>query len=161
MKRYAALLLLSLIFQSKEFLLAAPENPPQGQAGIVGRRIASQALAYRGTRYRFGGRSKRGLDCSGLISRVWEDLNLGKLPPQCSVLFKLGRPIEPEEVQAGDLIFFENTYRRGISHVGIYTENDEFIHASGPHRGVTVSKLTHPYYLRRIAGGRRLYKEAP
>lgn len=159
MNKLALLLLLSLVFQlgRTEILLAAPENPPQERAESIGGRIARRAADYMGTRYKFGGRTRRGLDCSGLISRVWADLKLGKLPHQSSLLFKLGRPVGPEEVQAGDLIFFENTYRPGISHVGIYTENHEFIHASGRRQGVKVNKLTHPYYLRRIVGARRLY----
>ncbi len=153
------LLLLSLVFASKgtEILLASTQNPSRKQSKKIGKRIARQASSYLGTRYKFGGHSKHRLDCSGLISRVWEDLSLGKLPAQSSALFKLGRPIEPEEVQAGDLIFFENTYRSGISHVGIYAGNEEFIHASGRRRGVRVNKLSEPYYLQRIVGGRRLH----
>ena len=157
MNKFALLLPLIFGFGPAELSFAAGENSQQDPSAIVGRRIASQASAYMGTRYKFGGRTKRGLDCSGLITRVFEDLNLGKLPHQSSVLYKLGRPIGPEEVQAGDLVFFENTYRPGISHVGIYTENAEFIHASGRRQGVTLNKLTQPYYLRRIVGARRLY----
>src|SRR5207247_186254 len=112
-------------------LLAAPESPSSDSENTIGRRIVQRAVAYMRTRYKYGGHTKRGLDCSGLISRVWQDLNLGKLPSQSSALFKLGRAIEPEEIQAGDLVFFENTYRPGISHVGIYIEDAEFIHASG------------------------------
>ncbi len=123
----------------------------------IGQKIVDQAFTYKGTRYRFGGHSRSGIDCTGLIIKVWEDLDLGKLKGNCSALYKLGRAVGPEEARPGDLVFFENTYRRGISHVGIYIGNYEFIHASRG-RGVNVSKLTSPYYLNRIVGGRRLHE---
>lgn len=123
----------------------------------IGQRIVEQAFTYKGTRYRFGGHSRKGIDCTGLIIKVWDDLDLGKLKGNCSALYKLGRAVGPEEARPGDLVFFKNTYRRGVSHVGIYIGNYEFIHASRG-RGVNVSKLTSPYYLNRIVGGRRLYE---
>jgi len=161
MKKLALPLLLSsaILVGSAGLLVAAREIPSNKQTETVGWKIARQAAGYLGTRYKFGGRGEQGLDCSGLVARIWEDLHLGKLPPNASALFKLGTPVEPQDVQAGDLVFFENTYRRGISHVGIYVDDREFIHASGRRRGVAVSNITQPYYLNRIVGARRLYEE--
>src|SRR5207248_11027407 len=96
-------------------------------------------------------------DCSGPVYLVWKDLNLRKLPPQAAALCPLGPAVEPDDLQGGDLIFFENTYRRGISHVGIYTKDKKFIHAAGKRHGLPESSLTDPYYLERIIGARRLY----
>ena len=128
--------------------------------GDPGRKITTQALQYKGTRYRYGGTTKRGMDCSGLVARVWADLKLKKIPRASSSLYKSGKPVRLANLKAGDLVFFKNTYRRGISHVGIYTKNLQFIHASSRRRGVTVDKITNPYYLQRIVGARRLYAEA-
>jgi cell wall-associated NlpC family hydrolase len=157
MKKYVLFLLLSFLFQGRPGVLLAKSADSDLESEITGLRIAECASRYLKTGYQFGGHSKEGLDCSGLVSLVWQDLNLGQLPPQTSALWKLGREVEPEEIQAGDLVFFENTYRRGISHVGIYTEDKKMIHAAGKRRGLMESKITDPYYVQRIIGVRRLY----
>lgn len=121
-----------------------------------GDRIARQALAYKGTRYKFGGTSKKGLDCSGLVARVFEDLKMQRVPRVSASLYKSGSAVPMMELRPGDLVFFKNTYRRGVSHVGVYAGRNRFIHASSS-RGVTVTKLSDPYYQVRYAGARRLY----
>ncbi len=122
-----------------------------------GERVVSRALHYKGTRYKFGGTSKRGVDCSGLVTRVWEDLKLKKIPRASSALYSTGKPIHLAELRPGDLVFFKNTYRHGISHVGVYTGNNKFVHAAGRSKGVTITKLSDPYYQLHYAGARRLY----
>ena len=122
-----------------------------------GHRVANQALRYTGTRYKYGGTTKRGMDCSGLVQRVWADLKMKKLPRASAALYNSGRPVHLEDLQPGDLVFFKNTYKRGISHVGVYAGNNKFVHASGHRRGVTITKLSDPYYQLHYAGARRLY----
>lgn len=121
-----------------------------------GRQIVRKAMDYKGTRYRYGGTTKKGLDCSGLVNRVWEDLKMNKIPRASSALFNTGKPIRLAELRPGDLVFFKNTYKRGISHVGVYAGNNKFVHASYKH-GVTTAKLSDPYYQLHYAGARRLY----
>ncbi len=128
----------------------------RGDGRDKGVKIAQQAVAYKGTRYRFGGTTPKGLDCSGLINRVWEDLQLNKIPRVSSALYRKGEPVKLSELKPGDLVFFKNTYRRGVSHVGVYTGKNKFVHAS-PRRGVTLTKLSDPYYQLHYAGARRLY----
>lgn len=128
------------------------------QHHVKGDRIASQASRYEGTRYRFGGDSKsKGFDCSGLVRRIYNDLNLDKLPHSSAGLYKLGTPVHMNELRPGDLVFFKNTYRKGISHVGVYAGDNRFIHAQNRHSGVTVTALSEPYYQLHYAGARRLY----
>jgi len=122
-----------------------------------GRKIAKQAKKYKGTRYRFGGKTKKGLDCSGLINRVYADLRYEKLPRTSRALYKKGKSVRRKKLRPGDLVFFKNTYRRGISHVGIYTGRDRFIHAFNKRYGVTITKLSDPYFKKRYVGARRLY----
>ena len=157
MNKRLLLLLFSLLFQARATVLPAAPKDSGIEGEIIGQRIAERASMYMKAHYKFGGHTSDAVDCSGLVYRIWADLKLGKLPPQASALYKLGRAVQPEELRAGDLIFFENTYRRGISHVGIYTEDAEFIHAANKRVGVTVGKVTDPYYLKRIVGARRLY----
>jgi cell wall-associated NlpC family hydrolase len=123
----------------------------------TGHKVVRQALAYKGTRYKFGGSTKRGLDCSGLVSRVWTDLKLKKIPRASSALYNSGKPVHLAELRPGDLVFFKNTYKKGISHVGVYAGNNKFVHAAGRHQGVTIAKLSDPYYQLHYAGARRLY----
>jgi cell wall-associated NlpC family hydrolase len=121
-----------------------------------GNRVVDQAMKYHGTRYRYGGTSKKGLDCSGLISRIFDDLKMQKMPRASAAMYKKGTPVTLNELRPGDLVFFKNTYRRGISHVGIYAGRNKFIHANERY-GVTITKLSDPYYQLHYAGARRYY----
>ena len=138
------------------------DSPPlaagnDGSKADKGSRVASQALSYSGTRYKYGGTTKRGMDCSGLVARVWADLKMKKIPRVSSALYNSGKPVHLTELRPGDLVFFKNTYKRGISHVGVYAGNNKFVHAAGHSKGVTITKLSDPYYQLHYAGARRLY----
>jgi cell wall-associated NlpC family hydrolase len=122
-----------------------------------GEEVVHQALTYKGTRYRFGGETKRGLDCSGLVMRVYEDLRLKRIPRASGALYKTGKPVGLADLRPGDLVFFKNTYRHGISHVGIYAGNNKFVHAPNERLGVTITAMSEPYYQLHYAGARRLY----
>lgn len=117
--------------------------------------LVRTALAYRGSRYRHGGSSGRGFDCSGFVKFVYGTKGI-KLPHDSRALFKHGKLVAESDLQPGDVLFFANTYRRGISHVGIYIGNGKFIHASTHRRGVRVDNLNTDYYRRHYAGARRI-----
>jgi cell wall-associated NlpC family hydrolase len=140
---------------------AVAENPLYNDLDIrkpnAGRDIAQQALAYKGSRYTFGGTSAKGMDCSGLISRIYEDLKLHRVPRMTAALYNSGRPVDSAELRPGDLVFFKNTYKRGISHVGVYAGNNKFVHAANKRHGVIVTSMADPYYQLHFAGARRLY----
>jgi len=72
-------------------------------------------------------------------------------------LFRQGQPISRSNLQPGDIVFFKNTYRRGISHVGIYISGDKFVHASNSRSTVKISSLSSSYYAPRYIGARRMY----
>jgi len=118
-------------------------------------RLVEQAMTYLGTPYRSGGTSRRGLDCSGLVGAVYGEQGLD-LPRTAVEQYREGAPIVESDLRPGDLVFFRDTYKRGISHVGIYLGDGRFIHAAGHRRGVVVSELSRPYYRSRYAGARRL-----
>ena len=104
-----------------------------------------------GTRYRYGGESKKGIDCSALSGALLLAVYGFKVPRTAKEQYDATEHIGREELQEGDLVFF-NT-RGGVSHVGVYLDNDCFVHASI--HGVKISSLNNAYYSKRfICGGR-------
>ena len=107
---------------------------------------------WYGTRYRLGGTTKKGVDCSAFVQAVFLGAYAVSLPRTAREQHRIARKISRTELQEGDLLFFNTT--GGVSHVGIYLQNNKFIHASAS-KGVTISDLFDPYYLRRfISAGR-------
>ncbi|MBI3921756.1 MAG: SH3 domain-containing protein [Armatimonadetes bacterium] len=114
------------------------------------------ALKYRGARYVRGGSiPSRGFDCSGLVYRVLNN-NGVSAPRTSSDQYHVGAPVSKEQMKPGDLVFFKNTYRRGVSHVGIYMGNGKFVHAANRRKGVTVTDLDQGFYRKKFAGARRI-----
>jgi cell wall-associated NlpC family hydrolase len=109
---------------------------------------------WYGVRYRTGGNTKSGVDCSGFTVAVYAAVYGITLPRVSRDQYRTSRKVSTTELQEGDLVFF-NTRGSGVSHVGIYLGNNRFIHASVS-RGVMVSSLFEPYYLQRFVGGGRI-----
>ncbi|MDI6828372.1 MAG: C40 family peptidase [Armatimonadota bacterium] len=119
------------------------------------RNLISRAFSYVGGRYKWGGTSRNGIDCSGLTRMLYLKEGID-LPHNAKLQFKLGKPVAKEDLLPGDLVFF-NT-RGPLTHVGIWIGNGQFIHAASRRRGVRVDYLSNPYYSKRFAGARR-YKD--
>jgi cell wall-associated NlpC family hydrolase len=118
------------------------------------KRLVEQAMTYLGTPYRRGGTTRRGVDCSGLVGAVYGEQGLD-LPRTAAQQFAEGVAVAASDLRPGDLVFFRDTYKRGISHVGIYIGDGRFLHAAGRRHGVIVSELSRTYYRIRYAGARR------
>lgn len=115
-------------------------------------KIVEEALNFLGSKYRFGGESKTGLDCSALTRLVYKVIGIN-LPNTASSQFENGVPIKKEEALPGDLVFFKRGGR--IGHVGIYLGNDLFVHASFTLKRVVIGSLSDRYFKERFAGFRR------
>ena len=107
------------------------------------------------TRYKRGGRQpSTGFDCSGFVRYVFR-LGIGvELPRTSAAQFRSGEHVARKDLRSGDLVFFRTSGKR-VSHVGIYLDEDRFIHSPSSGKRVSVSSLSEPYWSRRFAGGRR------
>jgi len=110
---------------------------------------------WYGTRYKMGGSTKSGIDCSAFVQAVYLSAFGLNVPRTAYEQFKAAYHISATEMKEGDLVFFNTT--GGVSHVGIYMGNNKFAHASVAH-GVTISDLFDPYYLKRFLGIGRIDK---
>ncbi|MFM7186986.1 MAG: NlpC/P60 family protein [Armatimonadota bacterium] len=120
--------------------------------------LMSRANSQRGTPYRYGTSGGGTFDCSGFTSAMYRKVGV-RLPRTAAEQFGVGQHIAKSALTKGDLVFFRNTAgRRGISHVGIYSGNGMFIHASSRGHAVRIDTLSHGYYASHFAGGRRLLR---
>ncbi|MDG5814373.1 NlpC/P60 family protein [Chitinispirillales bacterium ANBcel5] len=117
-------------------------------------RLKQAVESYLGVPYQFGGTSRSGIDCSGLVLRVFDEVYNIQLPHSSRKMRERGISILPANARAGDLVFFRGNSNR-INHVGIYMGERRFVHASSS-RGVIYSNLDQDYYRRRYAGMRRI-----
>jgi cell wall-associated NlpC family hydrolase len=104
------------------------------------------------TRYRYGGTTKNGVDCSALTGALNREVYGINLPRTARDQYAACEKIDLEDLKEGDLVFF-NT-RGGISHVGVYLGDNYFVHSS-VHSGVTISSLEESYYSKKFLGGGR------
>lgn len=121
--------------------------------------LKKTAYGFLGTRYRFGGSSRNGLDCSAFVQKVFHELEVS-LPRSAREQFEIGNRVAPGDLQKGDLVFFR-TYASYPSHVGIYLGDNRMIHASSRDRRVVVSSINTPYYRARFIGAKRIGKINP
>ena len=108
-----------------------------------------------GTPYRMGGTTKKGIDCSAFVQIMYAGLFGLAIPRTAREQFGATRQISRTELEEGDLVFF-NT-RGGVSHVGIYLQNNKFAHAASS-AGVMISDLYDEYWAKRFLGVRRFNK---
>ncbi|MFI8687516.1 LysM peptidoglycan-binding domain-containing protein [Rossellomorea sp. NPDC077527] len=113
--------------------------------------VVDIAKKYVGTPYAWGGTSPSGFDCSGFIYYVFNQA--GQSIARTNTEGYYSKSSFVSSPKAGDLVFFENTYKTGISHMGIYVGNGEFIHASDS--GVVISKLSNTYWNPKFVGYKR------
>lgn len=112
-------------------------------------KIVNEALKYKGTRYRFGGTTKSGMDCSGVVFVAFGSQKV-YLPRVSRDMAKKGKKISLSNVKKGDLLFFRTSNRRRrINHVGLVVSNNKgqirFVHATTS-KGVIVSSLSEKYW---------------
>jgi len=123
-------------------------------------RVVIYARSFLGTRYKYGGVTKKGMDCSGLVYTSFQKINV-QLPRVSFEMSKRGRSLKTKEIQKGDLVFFKTSKKlgRAINHVGVVSNTRggsiKFIHSSSS-KGVIESSLNNPYWKKAYKFARRV-----
>jgi cell wall-associated NlpC family hydrolase len=118
--------------------------------------VVFKAVGMIGTRYQRGGQTPdAGFDCSGFVRYVFAHVLQRDLPRTSAEMSALGDQITREQLQPGDLVFY-NTLKRAFSHVGIYIGEGRFVHAPSRGRHVEIVDMADRYWQRRFNGARRL-----
>ncbi|MDP2170512.1 MAG: C40 family peptidase [Rhodocyclaceae bacterium] len=138
--------------------LSLSEPPPSVMARAVDgmQNTLDQALELMGVRYKRGGNSpETGFDCSGFVRHVFNQ-SLGlSLPRSALAISQAAERIDKQELQPGDLVFF-NTMRRAFSHVGIYLGEGQFVHSPRTGGRVRIENMGDRYWKHRFDGARRI-----
>lgn len=149
MKKILLFLLLSVAFTScKPTSNAVGNKETKKENKYIVNHLIDNATDNIGVKYKAGGTTKSGFDCSGLVFTSFEAENI-KLPRSSYEQSKIGKIINIDDAQKGDLIFFKTNKSKQINHVGLITEvkSDEikFVHSSTS-KGVIISSTKEPYY---------------
>ncbi|MDE6010460.1 MAG: C40 family peptidase [Muribaculaceae bacterium] len=122
----------------------------------MSKKLMMEAQSWLGTKYKYGGHSRKGTDCSGMVMEVFLATTGIKLPRNSAEQQKFCKNVKRTDLVHGDLIFFSNDRRTGrVGHVGIYVGDGKMIHASTS-KGVMVSMLDEAYWTRHYAGSGRV-----
>ena len=121
--------------------------------------LANFALTLRGTRYRYGGATLDGFDCSGLVFYAHRHFGL-TVPRTSRDQAEQAEDVKPRKLERGDLVFFKID-SRSVDHVGIYIGEQRFVHAPGAGRPVTIDSLDEEFYAERFTGAGRFWDRLP
>ena len=142
-----------------EYYLVSPHDYAAVKQRKYGRsylrnEIVETASRFIGLPYQWGGSSPgHGFDCSGLTMAVYR-INGLNLPRTSKEQYRAGIPIKKGQLKNGDLVFFATSRGKRVSHVGIYTGGNKFIHAPGKGRRISAASLSQRYFKTRYAGAR-------
>lgn len=154
MKKTILILLIAL----SSFSCKSTKNLHNSSKKTPQEQVVNNAKTYIGTKYKYGGTTHKGMDCSGLIYVSYQKENIA-LPRTSFAMSQKGKTIPKNQLKKGDLVFFSTGRKHKINHVGLVTKNVNgsiyFIHASSS-RGVIISSLNENYYKKRFVKGKRI-----
>lgn len=144
---YIILLLTALIISYGRSMPSKPSKPQTD--------VTALAKKYLGAPYRYGGATPAGFDCSGYIMFLFQ--RCGKdLPRSADKQATVGIPVNINNLQQGDLLFFATTDQSEITHTGLYIGCHKFIHASATAKKVIISNLDEPYWQKAFRAARQI-----
>lgn len=141
---------------SGAFGVESRTHSPLSAIGLTDQQFENKLKQYVGIPYRKGGTTTNGLDCSGFVRLVYDEIFGIDLPHSSIAQFSFSdlKKIDRRDMQPGDLIFFGNKGKKRINHVGVYISDNQFIHASSSD-GIKVSHLDERYWKKRFVGTKR------
>lgn len=123
--------------------------------------LVAEARKWLGTPYVYGGHSRRGTDCSGFTMEIFGKVYDLKLPRSSAMQQQFSRPVDKDDLQPGDLVFFATgSHAKHVNHVGLYIGDGRMIHASGS-RGVMESEIGQTYWIRNYHSSGRVVETDP
>jgi len=165
MHRFISILVLFIATLALYGCSSTPSQMPVVEPAVLGRAserrdensirqgFYRQYQQWRGTQYAFGGTSKRGMDCSGLVFVIFQDEFGVAVPRTTLAQAKVGFEVSRGNLQAGDLVFFKTGAK--AHHVGIYLEDEKFLHVSTK-KGVIISAMDDYYWRDKFWQSRRI-----
>ncbi|MCX5780110.1 MAG: NlpC/P60 family protein [Firmicutes bacterium] len=148
----------SLIINGTAVTQAASPTVSRSGNSATGARVVEKAAQYLGVPYMYGGSTAAGFDCSGFSQYIFSQFQIS-LNRTAASQYSNGYGVSKGELIPGDLVFFDCSGGNGISHVGIYSGNGNFIHSSSPRSGgVIYSSLNTGYYADTYVGARRVIR---
>lgn len=120
-----------------------PYEQDQSESADIKSLLIKHYHEWKNTKYKYGGTTKNGIDCSAFVQNTFKSKFNIKLPRTTKLQVNIGKEIDIDELQSGDLIFFKTGWDQ--RHVGIYLSQGNFLHASTK-KGVTISNINSPYY---------------
>ena len=142
-----------LFFRGGKSTGIVPSAAALNKTAATPSKIIATAKKYIGVPYVWGGSTPSGFDCSGYVQYVFKAHGIS-LPRTSKEQYGVGTSVSKSKLKAGDLVFF-NTEGSGVSHLGIYVGNNQFIHASTS-KGVIISSLSNTYWAPRYYGAKRI-----
>jgi len=124
-----------------------------------GAQLAAFALTLRGTPYRYGGATREGFDCSGLVFYAHQHFGL-TVPRTSRAQADEAEAVKPHKLAVGDLVFFKIDSRH-VNHVGIYIGKHRFVHAPGAGKPVVINSLEDEFYAEKFSSAGRFWNRLP
>ena len=117
--------------------------------------LYEEYMKWEGTRYKFGGTSKQGVDCSSFVQQLYFNALGIRVPRSTKEQAKIGRWIKKSQLHSGDLVLFKTAYNE--RHSGVYLKHGNFMNASSKY-GVTLSNINNPYWKEKYWQSRRVFE---
>lgn len=125
-----------------------------GVPAIENKKLYAFIDSWYGTKYKYGGMTKAGVDCSGFCNILYKEVYNKTIKRTTSAIAKEITKVKKSSLKQGDFVFF-NISKKKNTHVGIYLTNNKFVHASSS-KGVVISSLDNPYYIKTFNKGGRI-----